>query len=76
MSMSEFKVQNSRNPSPQLPFHCLTLHVPIVKVKIISMSKFRVMFRNQPITTTVFSTTVKPAVMTEYTTITRRFPLG
>ena len=35
------------------------------------------MFRNQPITTTVFSTTIKPTVVTQYSTITRRVsPLG
>ena len=34
----------------------------------------RVMFRNQPITTTVLSTRVAPTVVTEYVTITRRLP--
>ena len=32
------------------------------------------MFRNQPITTTVLSTMVRPTLVTQYTTITRRLP--
>jgi len=50
--------------------------VKTTSVTVTESEEFKVMFRNRPITTTVLSTTIKPTVVTEYMTITRRLPHG